>query len=84
MISVTHLKFRQQKRLAGARTLFPSIGYPFTNVITLVFLAGILVVMWLTPGMRVSVILIPFWLIALGIGYRLRRPAEGVSPAQAG
>lgn len=83
MISVTHLKFRRQKRLAGARTLFPSIGYPVTNVITLVFLAGILLVMWMTPGMRVSVILIPFWLIALAIGYRLRKPAGGIPAAQA-
>jgi aromatic amino acid transport protein AroP len=77
MISVTHLKFRQQKRLAGARTQFPSLGYPATNIITLVFLAGILVVMWMTPGMRLSVILIPVWLIALAIGYRLRTPSTG-------
>jgi aromatic amino acid transport protein AroP len=77
MISVTHLKFRQQKRLAGARMQFPSLGYPATNIITLVFLAGILVVMWMTPGMRLSVILIPVWLIALAIGYRLRTPSTG-------
>ena len=82
MISVTHLKFRQQKRLAGARTSFPSIGYPLTNVVTLVFLAGILVVMWLTPGMRLSVILIPVWMIALAIGYRLRKPGSNLTPAE--
>jgi aromatic amino acid transport protein AroP len=34
--------------------------------------AGILVVMFLTPDLQLSVYLIPVWLAALALGYRLR------------
>lgn len=69
MISWIHLRFRAHKRLAGASTSFRSLGYPFTNYLCLVFLAGILVVMYLTPELRMSVYLIPAWLAVLGLGY---------------
>ncbi|MBA5687885.1 amino acid permease [Rugamonas apoptosis] len=72
MISWIHLRFRAQKRAAGQMTAFRSLGYPLTNYLCLVFLAGILVVMYLTPDLRLSVYLLPVWLIALAIGYRLR------------
>ena len=71
MISWIHLRFRAQKRAAGQTTLFRSLGYPFSNYLCLAFLAGILVVMYLTPDLRMSVYLIPVWLVALGIGYWL-------------
>ena len=35
----------------------------------LVFMAAVLVIMLMTPGMAISVYLIPVWLIVLGIGY---------------
>ncbi|MGK5021380.1 amino acid permease [Janthinobacterium lividum] len=73
MISWIHLRFRAQKKAEGKTTLFQSLGYPFTNYLCLVFLAGILVIMYLTPGLRVSVYLIPVWLCALGIGYWIRQ-----------
>lgn len=71
MISITHWKFRLAKREAGQRTAFRSVGYPISNAICLVFMAAIVVVMWRTPGMRISVWLIPIWLAALAVGYRL-------------
>ncbi|MCY1299220.1 hypothetical protein D9M68_705850 [compost metagenome] len=37
------------------------------------FLAGILVVMYLTEGLRLSVYLIPVWLVVLGVSYLLRQ-----------
>ncbi|MDN7748309.1 amino acid permease [Burkholderia gladioli] len=81
MISYIHLRFRAAKRAAGQPTQFRSLGYPLTNYLSLVFLAAILVVMYLTPELRLSVYLIPVWLIVLGIGYRLRsRPANGATP----
>ncbi len=81
MISYIHLNFRAAKRAAGQPTQFRSLGYPLTNYLCLVFLAAILVVMYLTPDLRLSVYLIPVWLIVLGIGYRLRsRPANGATP----
>lgn len=73
MISWIHLRFRAQKKLEGKTTLFQSLGYPFTNYLCLVFLAGILVIMYLTPGLRISVYLIPVWLGALGVGYWVRQ-----------
>jgi aromatic amino acid transport protein AroP len=73
MISWIHLRFRAQKKADGQTTSFRSLGYPLTNYLCLAFLAGILVVMYLTPDLRLSVYLIPAWLLALGAGYRLRQ-----------
>ncbi|VVD61778.1 Aromatic amino acid transport protein AroP [Pandoraea communis] len=79
MISVIHLAFRRAKARAGETTLFKSLGYPLTNYVCLVFLGGILVVMYLIPDLRISVYLIPVWLVVLGIGYRLRQK-NGAAP----
>jgi aromatic amino acid transport protein AroP len=77
-ISIVHLRFRAAK--AGTRTGFPSPFYPFANYLCLAFLAGITVVMYLIPGMRISVYLIPVWLLALCVGYALRqRSAQTVN-----
>jgi aromatic amino acid transport protein AroP len=73
MISWIHLRFRAQKKIEGKTTLFQSLGYPFTNYLCLAFLAGILVIMYLTPGLRISVYLIPVWLAALGVGYWIKQ-----------
>lgn len=73
MISWIHLRFRQAKRAAGQATGFPSPFAPFSNYLCMAFLAGILLVMYLTPGLRISVYLIPVWLGVLGIGYLARQ-----------
>ena len=83
MISVIHLVFRRAKARAGETTLFKSLGYPLTNYLCLAFLGGILVVMYLIPDLRISVYLIPVWLVALGIGYRVRQKTNRVAPIQA-
>lgn len=70
MISITHLFFRKSKNKQGKTTAFRAFGFPLTNYICLVFLVGILVLMWIT-GMRLPVELIPIWLILLYISYRL-------------
>ncbi|MEN7528297.1 MULTISPECIES: amino acid permease [unclassified Cupriavidus] len=79
MISIIHLMFRRAKRKAGETTSFRSLGYPLTNYLTLAFLAGILVVMFMTPGLRLSVYLIPVWLAVLGVSYRLRQKNAGAA-----
>jgi aromatic amino acid transport protein AroP len=81
MISWIHLRFRQAKRAAGLRTGFPSPFAPLTNYLCLAFLAGILVVMYLSPGLRVSVYMIPAWLAVLGIGYVVRQRRAANQPA---
>ncbi len=75
MISIIHLRFRRQKRAHGEETRFASLGYPVTNYLCLAFVALIVWVTYETPGLRLSTILIPVWLAALGIGYYLKTRA---------
>lgn len=71
MISYTHIKFRKAHQ--SQKTKFPSFLYPISNYICLFFLAGILVVMWLT-GLKMSVELIPLWMLFLyGCYYLVQR-----------
>lgn len=73
MISLSHLKFRAAKNKEGITPKFKSILYPFSNYLCLLFLAGVLVIMYMTPGIRISVLLIPVWLVILGLGYVITR-----------
>ena len=71
MISYTHIKFRKAHQ--SQKTKFPSFLYPISNYICLFFLAGILIVMWLT-GLKMSVELIPLWMLFLyGCYYLVQR-----------
>lgn len=79
MISLIHLRFRRHKRAMFETTRFASLGYPLTNYFCLAFLAGILVIMFLTPGLRVSVYLVPVWLLVLGLCYRFRQSTSDVA-----
>lgn len=76
MISLAHLKFRKKKNQQGVTTRFKAVLYPLGNWICLVFLAGILVLMAMTPGMAISVWLIPVWLIVLAIGYSVKNKTQ--------
>ena len=69
MISLAHMKFRRAKKQQGVVTRFPALFYPLGNWLCLLFMAAVLVIMLMTPGMAISVYLIPVWLIVLGIGY---------------
>ena len=73
MITWIHLRFRARKNALGEATAFPSPAWPISSYLCLVFLAGILVVMFMTPGLRLSVYMIPAWLAVLGIGYWARQ-----------
>jgi len=70
MISITHLKFRKSKDADQIKTKFPSFIYPLSNYICLIFLLGILVIMWVT-GLKISVELIPGWILLLYVCYLL-------------
>lgn len=72
IISIAHLKFRRRKDQEGTKTRFPLFGYPGTNYLCLAFMALLLVVMWQSPDMRISVALIPVWIFALWLGYRYK------------
>ncbi|AWK14339.1 amino acid permease [Candidatus Fukatsuia symbiotica] len=71
MICLAHLKFRKAKIREGVEPGFKAICYPYGNYICLVFLALILVIMYLTEGIRISVLLIPLWVGALWCGFLL-------------
>ena len=73
MVCWSHLRFRRAKQAAGQATAFRSPWFPLTNYLCLAFLAGIIVVMYLTPGLQLSVWMIPAWLALLALGYWLRQ-----------
>ncbi|MBQ5940561.1 amino acid permease [Massilia sp. AB1] len=83
MISWSHLRFRREKDKLGQATLFRSPFYPLSNYLCLGFVALLLVIMLLSPGLNIAVYLIPVWLGALCIGYlvRERRAAAAVEAA---
>ncbi|MSE15152.1 aromatic amino acid transporter AroP [Pantoea agglomerans] len=76
MISLAHLKFRRKKDQQGVTTRFKALLYPAGNWICLIFLAAILVLMATTPGMAISVWLIPVWLVVLGVGYFIKNQTQ--------
>ncbi|WP_340622173.1 amino acid permease [Xenorhabdus siamensis] len=69
MICISHLKFRTAKNAEGVKTKFQAFWYPFGNFLCLIFLAFILVIILMMPDIRISVILMPFWIGILWVGY---------------
>jgi aromatic amino acid transport protein AroP len=74
-VSLLHLKFRQGLNKRGLSPEFKSLWYPFSNYLCLAFVALILEVMLLIPGIKPSVYAIAFWLALLGFCYWLKRRA---------
>jgi len=70
MISLTHVFFRNHIARRGEKTIFPTIFYPFSNYVCIVFLLGVMAMMWFT-GLKISVELIPIWLGLLYVGFRV-------------
>jgi len=81
MISLAHLKFRKAKVAEGIQPKFKAFWYPFGNYLCLAFMAGILVIMYMTPDFRISVELIPAWLVVLGIGFVIKRKGQAQTKA---
>ena len=73
MICLAHLKFRAAKDRQGVITSFRALWYPFGNYLCLVFLSLILVIMYFSPGIRISVLLMPVWVMLLWVGFMLTR-----------
>lgn len=72
MISLTHLKFRQSMSARSHTTAFRSPGQPWTNYLCLAFMLGISVLMYVTPDMRIAVLLMPVWIVLLAVLYLVR------------
>ena len=76
MISLAHMKFRKKKDQQGVTTRFKAVLYPFGNWLCLAFMAAVLVIMAITPGMAISVWLIPVWIIILAVGYTIKNKVQ--------
>ena len=76
-ISITHLKFRKASVASGKVPFYRSWGAPVTNYLCLGFIVLILVVMYLTPPIRISVLLIPAWIAVLWVAFRLKKRRQG-------
>ncbi|WP_077999138.1 amino acid permease [Edwardsiella tarda] len=73
MICMAHLKFKAAMNRQGVVTHFRALWYPYGNYLCLAFLGLILVIMALTPAIRISVLLLPLWLGVLWGGFCLAR-----------
>ena len=72
-ICVTHLLFRRRCAAEGRGTKFRSPLYPWTNLISLAFLAGVIFFMTQVPDMQLAVLFLPAWLLVLFLGYQYRK-----------
>jgi len=71
MISLAHLKFRAAKDREGVTPVFKAFWSPFTNYLCLVFMAVLLVLLYLS-GETIAVQLVPVWLVLNWLGYRYK------------
>ncbi|WP_017347619.1 aromatic amino acid transporter AroP [Pantoea sp. A4] len=76
MISLAHMKFRKAKNQQGVTTRFPAFFYPLGNWVCLLFMVAVLVIMLMTPGMAISVYLIPVWLLILAVGFFIKSRSQ--------
>lgn len=84
MISLAHLKFRRAMRGQGVEPSFKAFWFPFANYLCLAFVAFILLIMLWIPGLRASVVAMPFWLALIWICYRWRRSRLAARAASTG
>lgn len=75
-ITIAHLRFRRQKRLEGAQTVFPAPWYPLSNYATLAFFVFVLGAMAIALGMANAVIAIPIWIGVVYACYLLTRKSS--------
>lgn len=83
LISLTHLKARKAMVAAGQPLVFKSFGFPVANWVCLAFMATVLGILALTPGLSVSVWLVPVWLVVMWLGHAVKRRSGGGLPAGA-
>ncbi|MBO5491367.1 MAG: amino acid permease [Desulfovibrio sp.] len=81
MISLTHLKFRAAKVRAGEQLYFRAFWCPFSNWLCLGVMALILAVL-VKIGEGVSVILAPFWIGFVWLGYAMKKHTSKLPPLE--
>lgn len=73
MIIIANLKFRAAKGTDAAKLEFKVPLYPLSNYICLAFLAMIIILMLQIEDMKLSVYIMPLWLVILWIGFKLKQ-----------
>lgn len=74
VVIVAHMGFRKSSKEKGIAARFPAPLAPFTNYLCLLAMAVVVVVMLLTPAIRVSAIAIPIWIAIVYVSYRIVAP----------
>ncbi len=70
MIFLTHLFFRRRQQVLGSTpAAVRMIGYPYTTLLGLLFLAAILLTTWWVEGMRITLIAGLPWLAFISLAY---------------
>ncbi|MBV7271308.1 amino acid permease [Clostridium sp. PL3] len=70
IIVISQMRFRKGLTPDEVKKLkFPTIAYPYTNYISLAFLAFAAIVMGITPDTSIAMIVGPMWIVALTICY---------------
>lgn len=73
MIVVTNLKFRKIKGTKAQELKFKAPWYPYTNYICLGFLVMIIALMTQIDGMKMTIYILPAWIISMAIAFKLKK-----------
>ena len=85
MILVTHLAFRRANSLAGKPILRFAPSGPWSSLLGLVSLIGVLISTWWVPGFRITLLSGPPWLVFISLCYlvwrraRIHKPLAGTT-----
>lgn len=71
VIIVAHLKFQRKMGALGKTTRFKALLSPASNYFCLAFLAMVVVIMMMTPAIRISAFAMPAWLAIVYAAYRV-------------
>ncbi|MGF6446477.1 amino acid permease [Paraburkholderia youngii] len=74
VVIVAHLGFRKTSKAQGITARFPAPFAPLSNYVCLLAMAVVVVVMLMTPAIRLSAIAIPVWLAIVYVSYRTISP----------
>ena len=74
IIMITQIKFRKTLDSEAISNLkYKSIWFPHANYICLAFLVLVIITCIFSPTYRLSVLVFPIWLVALGIAYNIQK-----------
>lgn len=76
LILLTHIQFRRHLGKKAESLSYQMIGYPWTDIVSLLYFAMIIVIMLMLPAFRHAVLLAPIWILIIAAGYKLTRKSR--------